>query len=218
MADEGRPAEWKERLEAIQADIENLLLRRYFYRETKAIGDGEASGRCRLTRWIVLVSLCVGALTGCAPLRGPNYSKIPPPQLAKVLGAEVVSVQVRVGDDRFDKSKALMDAVRSSVEAGLASRGFRIADDGVPVEVKVQHVYWDIEPGFWSRTDSSEIIIRCRVGSPAGLVTFDKTYTGRSGGHAASWEGAEAKEAAFAEVLTQLLADEQLVGALRGAR
>jgi YajG family uncharacterized lipoprotein len=167
----------------------------------------------------------VAGLTACAAsnppgrfIPDPEYSRVLFPDVASVAGTEPVSVRVRAGDDRFIKSHALVVAVRSSVEAGLSSRGFVISENGVLIELRVEHVYVDTQRGFWSPKHSSEMIVRCRVGRASGAVTLDTVYIGRSGerGHGKTLD--EARQAALADVVGQILADEALTAALVTAR
>jgi YajG family uncharacterized lipoprotein len=173
----------------------------------------------------VLDALCMAGLTACAASTPPGrfipdaqYTRVLFPEVASTPGAQPVGVSVRAGDGRFIKSHALVVAVRSSMEAGLASRGFVISENGVLVELKVEHVYVDTHAGFWSSRQSSEMIVRCRVGRASGVVTLDTTYIGRSGEPRRAKNVDEVRQAALADVIGQVLADEAFMSALVAAR
>ncbi len=98
------------------------------------------------------------------------------PGPTRVARAEAVGVRVSVDDERFYKSKALADLVQTSLEEGLAARGFRLAADGVRLDVAVQHVYRDRETSVWSgRKDSAEVVLRCRVAALNAPASFSRT-------------------------------------------
>jgi uncharacterized lipoprotein YajG len=163
-----------------------------------------------------LAAVALAALAGCAS--APGVTLVAAPALPRVEGAEAVGVRVSVDDERFYKEKALVDGVQTSLEQGLAVRGFRVGQDGVRLDVAVQHVYSDREMSVWSgRKDSAEVVLRCWVTSLNAPASFSRTYSGLSGPRSGITAVQEAREAARADAVMRMLADEELLGALVSA-
>jgi hypothetical protein len=124
-----------------------------------------------------------------------------------------VSVTVSVRDERAVRDPELIEALQNGIENGLSAKGFGLSSDGVVVEVAIEHFYHEIKPGFWSASESAELIARCRVGRFGERVQLDKRFTAKSPLQKVGTRPT-AQEVAYRNLLGQLLNDPEVMDTL----
>ena len=140
--------------------------------------------------------LAVASLSGCALTTEQiaiNYTQ--QAGVAKVAGAENVSVNVQVADQRLDKSKVsskkngfgmemapitatedVAVTVRKAIEKELQARGFQLGSDAALVKVAadVTRFYNDHKMGFFAGDAVADLNLSVTVKSQSGALLFSK--------------------------------------------
>ena len=144
----------------------------------------------------VACCMAVASLSGCALTTEQielNYT--PQAGVAKVAGAENVSVNVQVADQRLDKSKVsskkngfgmemapitatedVAVTVRKAIETELQARGFQLGSDAALVKVAadVTRFYNDHKMGFFAGDAVADLTLSVTVKSQRGALLFSK--------------------------------------------
>ena len=140
--------------------------------------------------------MAVASLSGCALTTEQielNYT--PQAGVAKVAGAENVSVNVQVADQRLDKSKVsskkngfgmemapitaaedVAVTVRKAIEKELQARGFQLGSDAALVKVAadVTRFYNDHKMGFFAGDAVADLNLSVTVKSQKGALLYSK--------------------------------------------
>ena len=147
---------------------------------------------------VLAIACCVAvaSLSGCALTTEQielNYTQ--QAGVAKVAGAENVSVNVQVADQRLDKSKVsskkngfgvemapitatedVAVTVRKAIEKELQARGFQLGSDAALVKVAadVTRFYNDHKMGFFAGDAVADLNLSVTVKSQSGALLFSK--------------------------------------------
>ena len=147
---------------------------------------------------VLAIACCVAvaSLSGCALTTEQielNYT--PQAGVAKVAGAENVSVNVQVADQRLDKSKVsskkngfgvemapitaaedVAVTVRKAIEKELQARGFQLGSDAALVKVAadVTRFYNDHKMGFFAGDAVADLNLSVTVKSQKGALLYSK--------------------------------------------
>jgi len=140
--------------------------------------------------------VAVASLSGCALTTEQielNYTQ--QAGVAKVAGAENVSVNVQVADQRLDKSKVsskkngfgmemapitaaedVAVAVRRAIEKELQARGFQLGSDAALVKVAadITRFYNDHKMGFFAGDAVADLNLSVTVKSKSGALLYAK--------------------------------------------
>jgi uncharacterized lipoprotein len=146
----------------------------------------------------ILSLLALAVLAGCALTPGqvdvaytPAASTAAP---TRVTGAETAAVRVVVDDQRPSKTivghkmngfgmetAAITSNVdvpkttlQSAIESELTSRGFTIADSGVPVDITLTKFESHFRAGMWSGTAAAEVVMNVAVKGGKGSIVYTK--------------------------------------------
>ncbi len=150
----------------------------------------------RMQALAIACCAAVAGLSGCALTTEQiaiNYTQ--QAGVAKIAGAENVSVNVQVADQRLDKSKVsskkngygmemapitasedVAVTVRKAIEKELQARGFQLASDSALVKVAadVTRFYNDHKMGFFSGDAVADLNLSVTVKSKSGTLLYSK--------------------------------------------
>lgn len=192
-------------------------------------------------RQLLLVStacLTVTLLSGCALTKDyVSLSYVPQTNVAKIDGADAVTVTMNVTDIRTIKDKVsvkkngygmemaaiiakedVADTLKKAIEVEHANRGFRLGAGGVTVISELSKFYSDFKIGFWSGSAVAEVIMNVQVKKADGNIGYSKLVTGEGGKeHLQLASGSNAKvalDAALRDALSKLFRDAGFIDAL----
>ena len=150
----------------------------------------------RMQALAIACCMAVASLSGCALTTEQvelNYT--PQAGVARVAGAENVSVNVQVADQRLDKSKVsskkngfgmemapitasedVAVTVRKAIEKELQARGFQLGSEAALVKVAadVTRFYNDHKMGFFAGDAVADLNMSVTVKSKNGALLFSK--------------------------------------------
>ena len=150
----------------------------------------------RMQALAIACCVAVASLSGCALTTEQieiNYA--PQPGVARIAGAENVSVNVQVADQRLDKSKVsskkngfgmemapitaaddVAVTVRKAIEKELQARGFQLASDKALVKVTadVTRFYNDHKMGFFAGDAVADLNLSVTVASKSGTLLYSR--------------------------------------------
>jgi len=194
-----------------------------------------------LTRRFLLIGTGFFAVTffsGCALTKDyVSLSYVPQANVAKIDGADAVTVKVDVTDIRSIKDKVsakkngygaemgaiiakedVADTLKKAIEAELANRGFRLSGGGVAVATELSKFYSDFKIGFWSGSAVAEVTMNVQVKKADGSIGFSRLVTGegvKENLQLASGSNAKvALDAALKDAVGKLFGDTAFVDAL----
>lgn len=150
-----------------------------------------------IAKWIAFAScVAVASLSGCALTTEQielNYTQ--QAGVSKIAGADNVSVNVQVTDQRLDKSKVsskkngygmemapitaaedVAVTIRKAIEKELQARGFQLGTDAALVRIAadVTRFYNDHKTGFFSGDAVADLNMSVTVKSKSGALLFSK--------------------------------------------
>jgi uncharacterized lipoprotein YajG len=187
---------------------------------------------------IALLVLAVALGSGCAVTKDyVNLGYLPQQGVAKVDGADKVTVAVTLTDARSTKDKVSCkkngygmemasiiskDDVAALVSGAIAdelrNRGFKVNGGRVIVGIELTKFYADFKIGFWSGTAAGEAACNVQVKKPDGNINYAKGVTGlydNKGCQLASGKNAKiALEGALKDVVAKLMQDESFIKAI----
>ena len=192
--------------------------------------------------WLIIFFFLL-LIHGCA-LTTDHITIIYEPQggVAKLAGAENVTVSVDIFDIRSDKTRVsskknaygmemaaiiaennVPQTLSNAIQTELVNRGFVIGNGPARLLVDLQKYYNDFKTGFWSGTAVAELLMSVQVKDPDANIVFAKLVTGDGslpGIQLASGENAKvALESALSDGIAKLFNDKSYIDALfRAAR
>lgn len=185
---------------------------------------------------VALVSLL--AFGGCALTKSSiDVSYTPQANVAKVPGADAVTVQTKVVDSRLVKNRVsskkngygmemasitakedVTAIFQRAIGVELTNRGFRLGEGGMTVVSELAKFYNDFKVGVFAGGAIAEASMNVQVKKPDGTITFSKLVSnggGKDGLAFASGSNAKATlELALQAVVSDLFADPAFVQAL----
>jgi uncharacterized lipoprotein YajG len=159
-------------------------------------------------RWLLLGTLClvVALLSGCPFTKSYiSISYIPQTNVARIYGADAVTVRLDVKDIRpfkdrvstkvvaktpadglvpIPEAKAIIakgdvgSTVKAAIEAELANRGFGLGEGGVSVILELSKFYNDWKMRLFSASAVAEVTMHVEIKSTDGSLVFSKAILG----------------------------------------
>ncbi|MCX6985691.1 MAG: YajG family lipoprotein [Lentisphaerae bacterium] len=191
----------------------------------------------KLIAFCLMASLLVLAV-GCAiTTDSVNLKYLPEQNVAKINGADKVTVAVTLTDSRSTKDKIsckkngfgmemaaiiskdnVATLVSGAITDELRNRGFNIHDGNVTVAISLTKFYNDFKLGFLSGSASSEVVCNVQVKKLDGSINYTKVVIGaytEEGIQICSGENAKKSlEGALKAVVTKLMQDESFIKAI----
>ena len=193
-----------------------------------------------LRRLFLLSTACFifALLNGCALTKAHiSLTYVPQANLAKIDGADSVTVRLDVKDGRTIKDKVgvkkngygmemaaiiakedVAITVKNAIEAELANRGFRLGGGEISIVSELSKFYNDFKIGFWSGTAVAEVIMNVQVKKADGSLVFSKLVTGegrKEGLWVASGSNAKvALDSALRDAVDKLFSDAAFIDAM----
>jgi len=193
-----------------------------------------------LRRLFLLSTACFifALLSGCALTKAHiSLSYVPQTNVAKIDGADAVTVRLDVTDVRTIKDKVSVKkngygmemaaiiakedvaiTVKTAIEAELANRGFRLGEGGISIISELSRFYNDFKIGFASGSAVAEVIMNVQVKRADGSVGFSKLVAGegrKEGFLLASGSNAKvALDSALRDAVDKLFGDAAFIDAM----
>lgn len=194
----------------------------------------------QLKRMVCGISLMALATlgSGCALTKDyVNLEYTPQQNVAKVEGADKVTVTVKLNDARSTKDKVsckkngygmemasiiskddVAMLVSDAIADELRNRGFKVQEGNVTVEIELTKFYSDFKIGFWSGSAAAEVACNIQVRQPDGNIHYAKATVGmhrKTGVLVMSGENAKiALEEALKDAVAKMMQDEAFIKAL----
>ena len=187
---------------------------------------------------LFLVAASAALMTGCALTKDSvTLAYVPQANVAKIVGADTVSVRVDVTDVRTVKNKVsakkngygmemaaiiakedVAETLKKAVEVELANRGFRLSGGGIAVAAELSKFYSDFKVGFWSGSAVAEVTMNVQVKKADGSIGFSKLVTGNGGKEnlqlATGSNAKVALDAALRDAVSKLFSDAKFLDTL----
>ena len=189
----------------------------------------------------LLIGIALTAVTfftGCAVTKDyVSLAYVPQANVAKIAGADTVSVNVAVADSRSIKDKVsakkngygmemaaiiakedVAETLKKAVEVELANRGFHLNGGGITVGAELSKFYSDFKTGFFSGSAVAEVTMNVQVKKAGGNIAYSKLVNGEGGKEnlqLASGSNAKiALDAALKDAVAKLFGDTAFVEVL----